>query len=107
VIPAGAEEEMRGEGPGGDGTAMSTSPDGGTLYFGSSNVLRRLDSATLRVDGAWAVPAAVRGLAVSPDGRQVLLGQADSIARADTSTGQILDTFAAAGLLTLRSSTKR
>jgi DNA-binding beta-propeller fold protein YncE len=98
---------MHDDQPGGDGTTMSTSPDGGTLYLGSSNVLRRLDSATLRVDGAWAVPTAVRGLAVSPDGRQVLLGQADSIARADTSTGQILDTFAAAGLLTLRSSTKR
>jgi hypothetical protein len=64
--------------PAGDGTVMSTSPDGNDLYLGSSNVLRRLDSATLRVDGAWAMPAAVRGLAVSPDGRQVLLGQTGS-----------------------------
>lgn len=91
----------------GDGTAMLTSPDGSTLYLTSSNVLRRLDSATLRVDGAWPLPAAVRGLAVSPDGRQVLLGQTNSIARVDTSTGQVLDTFAAPGLLTLRNSTKR
>ncbi|MFI6094881.1 YncE family protein [Lentzea sp. NPDC051213] len=98
---------MEDDQPAGEGTAMSTSPDGGALYLGSSNVLRRLDSATLRVDGAWAMPAAVRGLAVSPDGRQVLLGQAGSIARVDASTGRILDTFAAAGLLTLRSSTKR
>jgi hypothetical protein len=93
--------------PAGDGTAMATSPDGDALYLGSSNVLRRLDSATLRVAGAWAMPAAVRGLAVSPDGRQVLIGQAGSIARVDTSTGRILDTFAAGGLLTLRTSTKR
>jgi DNA-binding beta-propeller fold protein YncE len=93
--------------PAGDGTAMVTSPDGDALYLGSSNVLRRLDSATLRVAGAWAMPAAVRGLAVSPDGRQVLIGQAGSIARVDTSTGRILDTFAAGGLLTLRTSTKR
>lgn len=93
--------------PAGDGTAMVTSPDGDVLYLGSSNVLRRLDSATLRVDGAWAMPGAVRGLAVSPDGRQVLIGQAGSIARVDTSTGRILDTFAAADLLTLRNSTKR
>lgn len=92
--------------PGGDGAAMSTSPDGTTLYLGSSNVLRRLDSATLRVNGTWSAPAAVRGLAVSPDGRQIFLGQADRIARVDTSTGQILNTFAAAGLLTLRNSTK-
>ncbi len=93
--------------PVGDGTTMVTSPDGNALYLGSSNVLRRIDSATLRVDGTWAMPAAVRGLAVSPDGRQVLIGQAGSIARVDTSTGQILDTFVAAGLLTLRNSTKR
>lgn len=91
----------------GEGAAMVTSPDGDALYLGSSNVLRRLDSATLRVDGAWAMPGAVRGLAVSPDGRQVLIGQAGSIARVDTSTGQLLDTFPAAGLLTLRNSTKR
>lgn len=93
--------------PAGDGTAMSTSPDGSALYLASSNVLRRLDSATVGLDGTWTMPAAVRGLAVSPDGRQVFLGQTGSIARVDTTTGQLGDTFAAPGLVTLRNSTKR
>lgn len=87
--------------PGGNGAAMATSPDGATLYIGASNVLRRLDSATLRVDGAWPTPAAVRGLAVSSDGRHAFLGQEDKVVRVDASTGGLLDSFPATGLVTL------
>jgi hypothetical protein len=90
---------------GGEGTAMSSSPDGSVLYIGSADVLRRVDAATLRVDGAWSQPSAVRGLAVSRDGRHLFLGQAGRIARVDASSGQALDTFEAIGLLTMRHAT--
>jgi hypothetical protein len=91
--------------PGGSGATMSTSPDGAKLYIGASNVLRRLDSATLRVDGAWPAPATVRGLAVSNDGRHVFLGQSGKVIRLDTATGGIVDTFPATGLVTLHNNT--
>jgi hypothetical protein len=90
---------------GGEGAAMSTSPDGTALYIGSTNVVRRLDTATLHNGRTWPQSAAVRGLAISPDGRQVFVGQADRIVRVDTTTGQVLDTFAAAGLRALRGTT--
>ena len=89
----------------GQGAAMSVAPDGTTLYIGSTNVVRRLDAATLRQDQVWIQRAPVRGLTVSRDGRQVFVGQADRIARVDASTGQVLDTFAAASLVTLRATT--
>jgi hypothetical protein len=84
--------------PGGDGATMSTSPDGATLYVGSANVLRRVDTGTLRVRDTWQTPAPVLGLAVHPDGEQLLLGQPDRIARVDTTTGEILGTFTATDL---------
>lgn len=90
--------------PGGEGTAMATAPDGDTLYISSANVVRRLDTGTLRVRDVWVAPAPVRGLAVGPDGR-LLLGQPDHIARLDPADGQIDGNVTAIDLRTLHAST--
>lgn len=86
--------------PSGEGTAMTTTPDGQTLYISSANVVRRLDTSTLHVRDAWSAPAPVRGLAVGLDGR-LLLGQPDRIARLDPADGQIDGNFPAVDLHTL------
>jgi hypothetical protein len=92
--------------PGGEGTAMITSPDGDTLYISSANVVRRLDTSTLEVRDTWLAPAPVRGLAVGLDGR-LLLGQPDHIARLNPADGQIDGDFPALDLQTLYTSRDR
>jgi DNA-binding beta-propeller fold protein YncE len=91
--------------PGGPSAAgdafLSFAPAGDALYLSAGNLVRRLDSTTLRVDATWPQPAPVRGLAVSPDGRQVLIGQRDHIVRIDAGSGQAAGTVAAAGLARL------
>jgi WD40 repeat protein len=92
---------LPGEPSGAGDAQLSFAPAGDALYLGAGNLVRRLDSTTLRVDGRWSQPAPVHGLAVSPDGRQVLIGQQDRIAWIDAVSGQSAGTVAAAGLARL------
>jgi DNA-binding beta-propeller fold protein YncE len=91
-----------GEPSGAGDAALSFAPAGDALYLSAGNLVRRLDSTTLRVDATWPQPASVHGLAVSPDGRRVLIGQKDHIAWIDAASGQTAGTVAAAGLIRLR-----
>jgi DNA-binding beta-propeller fold protein YncE len=93
--------------PSGEGTAMVTSGDGATLYIGSANVLRRVDTGTLRVRDTWPTPSPVRGLAITPDGEELLVGQPGRVARVDPATGRVLDTIPATGLETLQATHTR
>ena len=86
---------------------MAVSPDGATLYIGSANVLRRVDTGTLQVRDTWPTPDPIRGMAVHPDGDQLLLGQRDHITRIDATTGKVLDTFTTADLRTVYTSRDR
>jgi len=88
--------------PSGAGDAvLSFAPAGDVLYLSAGNLVRRLDSTTLRVDGTWSQPAPVHGLAVSPAGRQVLIGQNDHITWLDAASGRTVGTVAAGGLARL------
>lgn len=93
-----------GSGAPADAATMATSPDGTSLYIGSSNVVRRLDSTTLRVANTWPQPAPVRGLTPAKDGRSLFIGHPNQVSRVDTATGLALESFPAAGLLALRGS---
>ena len=92
---------LAGGSPATDGTSMTVSPDGRSVYAGSGTTLHRLDARTLAQADVWRAPARIQGVAVAPDGGQVLLGQPDGIARLDTSSGEVVGTFAADGLRTL------